>query len=335
MCSRWRVFAKRGSAWSEMPDEAASEMIATRFVPAMKASFSAMLIWSCETPFCARASQRVPPAPSLTKRILRPVISATCSTPKWPMTRSSALEGMSIASRRRSSAFWISTASSTTGCATNPKPLVRPPPSCGAPSARVVGRCCSISERAISCGVETSLSSSRPARFSRSAASLALASPVERRPMTTHFPCRNASSVSSIALRALIELRSCLKKDWCAPQYRRSGWVPSLPHISTHFSSALSMSSHSWTASSYSRSFRWSSVHSRTSKEQPVKASMRETNIPRAFMSIASSSIAPTPARSILVAKVEKSGKGVPRPHSPSRDMYPRSFTSAAAVALT
>ena len=81
MCSRWRVFAKRGSAWREMPDEAASEMIATRFVPPMKASFSAMLIWSCETPFCARGSQRVPPAPSLTKRILRPVISATCSTP--------------------------------------------------------------------------------------------------------------------------------------------------------------------------------------------------------------------------------------------------------------
>ena len=66
-----------------------------------------------------------------------------------------------------------------------------------------------------------------------------------------------------------------------------------------------------------------------------MKASMRETNIPRAFMSIASSSIAPTPARSILAAKVEKSGKGVPRPHRPSRDMYPRSLTSAAAVALT
>mmetsp|Transcript_35323 Transcript_35323/g.112960 ORF Transcript_35323/g.112960 Transcript_35323/m.112960 type:complete len:223 (+) Transcript_35323:1631-2299(+) len=222
MCSRWRVFAKRGSAWSEMPDEAASEMIATRFVPPIKASFSAMLIWSCETPFCARASQRVPPAPSLTKRILRPVISATCSTPKWPMTRSSALEGMSIASRRRSSLsrIWTAsgTASGTAGCSSNSKPFVRPPPSRGAPSARVVGRCCSISERAISCGVETSLSSSRPARFSRSAASLALASPVESRPMTTHFPCRSASSVSSIALRALIELSSCLKKDWCAPQ---------------------------------------------------------------------------------------------------------------------
>ena len=48
---------------------------------------------------------------------------------------------------------------------------------------------------------------------------------------------------------------------------------------------------------------------------------MRETNMPRAFMSIASSSIAPTPALLIDLSKSAKSEKGVPAPHMPSRSM--------------
>ena len=61
--------------------------------------------------------------------------------------------------------------------------------------------------------------------------------------------------------------------------------------------------------------------HSFFSKEQPSKESMRETNMPRAFMSIASSSIAPTPALLIDLSKSAKSEKGVPAPHMPSRSM--------------
>ena len=45
--------------------------------------------------------------------------------------------------------------------------------------------------------------------------------------------------------------------------------------------------------------------------------------MPLAFMSIATSSIAPTPALEMVDANVWKSGKAAPDgpPHSPSRDM--------------
>mmetsp|Transcript_19188 Transcript_19188/g.62674 ORF Transcript_19188/g.62674 Transcript_19188/m.62674 type:complete len:202 (+) Transcript_19188:1583-2188(+) len=201
MCRRWRVFAKRGSACREIPEDAASEMIAIRFVPAKNASFSEILIWSWDTPAVARASHRDPPPAAGTKRILRPVISATASTPKWQVMRSSALAGILMASSLANRVSRIWTAWGT--CS---------------PPAPQTGRCVSIIERAISCGVDTSVSSSLPARFSRSAASLALASPVDSKPMTMHLPSDSAASVSEIANMALIELSSCLKKDWCAPQ---------------------------------------------------------------------------------------------------------------------
>ena len=59
----------------------------------------------------------------------------------------------------------------------------------------------------------------------------------------------------------------------------------------------------------------------RFSNEHPEKDSMRATNKPRAFMSIATSSMAPTPARPIALANASKSRKGVFAPHKPSRDM--------------
>jgi len=49
MWTRLRRLATRRSAWSEIPDEAASEMTATSFLPAMKASFSCRLIFSMAT----------------------------------------------------------------------------------------------------------------------------------------------------------------------------------------------------------------------------------------------------------------------------------------------
>mmetsp|Transcript_21340 Transcript_21340/g.62938 ORF Transcript_21340/g.62938 Transcript_21340/m.62938 type:complete len:256 (-) Transcript_21340:1011-1778(-) len=49
MCSRLRVFGTRRSACSEMPDEAASEMMATSLRPSMKAFFSARLMRSIAT----------------------------------------------------------------------------------------------------------------------------------------------------------------------------------------------------------------------------------------------------------------------------------------------
>ena len=157
-----------------MPDEAASEMMATRFSPERKACFSAMLTWSCDTPLAARCWISVLPS-VVTMRILRPVISATISTPKWEMRRSRALPGILIFSSfsRRSSLIFF--ASGTT-----------------LPSRFSIGRCFSSIIRAISCGVETSESSSRPFFDSRSAASFAFASPVERRPMTTDSPRHSA-----------------------------------------------------------------------------------------------------------------------------------------------
>ena len=46
MCSRFLTFLKRGSACSEMPLDAASEMTATAFFPDRKSDFSLMLTWS-------------------------------------------------------------------------------------------------------------------------------------------------------------------------------------------------------------------------------------------------------------------------------------------------
>ena len=64
----------------------------------------------------------------------------------------------------------------------------------------------------------TSVSISRPAFTSRSMASLALASPVESSPITTHSPLASAASASSMAKRHFNEFSSCLKNAWCAPQ---------------------------------------------------------------------------------------------------------------------
>ena len=88
-----------------------------------------------------------------------------------------------------------------------------------------------------------------------------------------------------------------------------------------HLANAACSSTHQSAACSYSTRSSSESLHSRFSNEQPEKESMRETNMPRAFMSIATSSIAPTPAREMPEAKEAKSGKGVPAPHSPRRVM--------------
>mmetsp|Transcript_13031 Transcript_13031/g.27750 ORF Transcript_13031/g.27750 Transcript_13031/m.27750 type:complete len:216 (+) Transcript_13031:256-903(+) len=215
MCRRGFVFPKRGSACSEIPEDAASEMMAIIFCPVRNAFFSEMFTWSCVTPAPARGSHRCPPRSSGTKRILRPVISDTCSTPKCEMIRSSAFDGsfrlasIVLSSSRLAIASGISSPSTSSLLGRRPSSVAL---------ALVVGRCFINMSLAISFGVETSLSSSRPTRLARSAASLALASPVESRPMTTQWPLASATLASSIANLALIELRSCLKKDWWAPQ---------------------------------------------------------------------------------------------------------------------
>ncbi len=57
----------------------------------------------------------------------------------------------------------------------------------------------------------------------------------------------------------------------------------------------------------------------------PWKDSVRQTNMPRAFMSMATSSSAPTPRPPTASRKSWKAAKeGVPSPHSPRRSMYPR-----------
>ena len=57
----------------------------------------------------------------------------------------------------------------------------------------------------------------------------------------------------------------------------------------------------------------------------PWKESVRQTNMPRAFMSMATSSSAPTPRPPTASRKSAKlANEGVPSPHSPSRSMYPR-----------
>ena len=55
--------------------------------------------------------------------------------------------------------------------------------------------------------------------------------------------------------------------------------------------------------------------------------------MPLCFMSSATSSIAPSPAFSIADAKLPKSAKAVPAPHSPSRTMYARFLTDETPVA--
>ena len=58
MWKRRAWLAKRESAWSEMPEEAASEMTATFLCPLRKASFSEMFTRSCDSPGGARAAPR-------------------------------------------------------------------------------------------------------------------------------------------------------------------------------------------------------------------------------------------------------------------------------------
>ena len=55
-CTRRRWFGMRRSAWSEMPADAASEMMATSFSPSQKHFFSCMFCISSETPFALRCS---------------------------------------------------------------------------------------------------------------------------------------------------------------------------------------------------------------------------------------------------------------------------------------
>mmetsp|Transcript_20182 Transcript_20182/g.48411 ORF Transcript_20182/g.48411 Transcript_20182/m.48411 type:complete len:228 (-) Transcript_20182:1901-2584(-) len=227
MCSRLRVLGKRGSAWSEIPMDAASEMIATFFLPKRNSRFSRLFTWSWFTPGPARISRVVFPS-LVTSRCFRPVISATFSGPKAETIRSSALPGMrdfmlsSLSRRSRLSA-------STSSLSSN-------------------ARCFSSRSRAISCGVLTSPSSSLPNLASRSAASFAFASPVDIKPMTTHMSLRSASSASRMANLALIELSSCLKQFWCALQYERAAM--SLLASWEHRSNACSISSQKFVKSS-------------------------------------------------------------------------------------
>lgn len=64
----------------------------------------------------------------------------------------------------------------------------------------------------------------------------------------------------------------------------------------------------------------------------PANESVRQTYIPRAFISIATSSSAPIPRGPIASRKAVKSENAVSRPHRPSRFMYPRFLASHAPV---
>ena len=154
-------------------------MMATLRLPSRNAVFSCRLSCSCVTPRGARDWTSVLPSRVVTMRVLRPVSSATSSTPKCETSRSRALPGILISSKLRIRASRISSA-----CEIRSNPFT-------------TGRCRSSRSRAISCGVLTSVSISRPAFTSRSMASLALASPVESKPITTHSPLASAASACS------------------------------------------------------------------------------------------------------------------------------------------
>mmetsp|Transcript_4119 Transcript_4119/g.10488 ORF Transcript_4119/g.10488 Transcript_4119/m.10488 type:complete len:239 (-) Transcript_4119:18-734(-) len=102
MCTRLRWFTKRESACSEMPDEAASEMIATRFLSLKNSSFSRLFTCAIGTDFepSCRSVLRVRTSIfpfSHTRRILRPVSSATLLTPpSLIIISSSGFSGSSI-----------------------------------------------------------------------------------------------------------------------------------------------------------------------------------------------------------------------------------------------
>mmetsp|Transcript_24527 Transcript_24527/g.62101 ORF Transcript_24527/g.62101 Transcript_24527/m.62101 type:complete len:200 (+) Transcript_24527:423-1022(+) len=197
MCMRGCVLAKARSACREMPALAASEMMATRFSPRMKAERSCKFTWSSGTFGFARLSVRAVPSGSNSNLRFRPVISATRSGPKCETTMSSAVGGMGSASSSATNA--------SRRAASEPSPS---PP---------VGRCFSSSCRRISAGALTasiSVSPLPPSPPARASASAMRAAPVLISPSTTEKPFASASSVWRSTCVALSELSSCRKNCW-------------------------------------------------------------------------------------------------------------------------
>ena len=89
--TRRRVFAKRLSAWSDTPADAASEMIATNFRPELKWFRSTMFARLRLSSLTLRCRYTTLP-PSSTNPPVRPVISATLDGPPSSCTRRSSTE---------------------------------------------------------------------------------------------------------------------------------------------------------------------------------------------------------------------------------------------------
>mmetsp|Transcript_21 Transcript_21/g.70 ORF Transcript_21/g.70 Transcript_21/m.70 type:complete len:207 (-) Transcript_21:252-872(-) len=115
MCKRRLVFLNRTSEWSEMPVDAASLMIATFLVPAMKNFFSCTFTLSrSSTSYECRSWYMNSLLSGLMRTTLplRPVISATLFGPPRRSTRASNAEaGSSIALTSSRSCCWRFTSS--------------------------------------------------------------------------------------------------------------------------------------------------------------------------------------------------------------------------------
>ena len=95
-----RISVKSRCTWSEMPVEAASEMIAISFLPSMKAFRSETFKFSIsdDSGFARASSTKRRPSAERTIRDLRPVISATAFLPpSSSISTSSAAGGSSSA----------------------------------------------------------------------------------------------------------------------------------------------------------------------------------------------------------------------------------------------
>mmetsp|Transcript_45285 Transcript_45285/g.92434 ORF Transcript_45285/g.92434 Transcript_45285/m.92434 type:complete len:288 (+) Transcript_45285:1918-2781(+) len=179
MWTRWRWFFTRRSAWSEMPVEAASLMMATSFSPAMNRFFSVMLSASV-APASFALSVRLHLPPWRTSRHFLPVISATIKDPpSWWMSSSSGLMGRRSVSTRSMNASWASASSSD-------HLLIKFKSCCFAVDA--------------------------PAPFDSS--SDAGPSPVDCSPTTTHFPSCNAFFAMRTVAGILPAISICSQNRW-------------------------------------------------------------------------------------------------------------------------
>mmetsp|Transcript_150538 Transcript_150538/g.484013 ORF Transcript_150538/g.484013 Transcript_150538/m.484013 type:complete len:295 (-) Transcript_150538:376-1260(-) len=294
-----------------MPEEAASEMIATRFAPLWK------LLCSCtfalSTPLCPllRAAN-LNCEPTRTKRWLRPVISATqAGPPKWAIKLSRGFGGNRKAFRR-SLKCWAASAAHSTG---------RPPRS-------VVGKCTSNRCSRIISGPDTSSPTASPVARCRSLCFI-LASCVDHKLSTTASPDARAARVSRTASGTLDATKRLLKNCCCAAQKKRL--VEGAPRCVSSLASrgsfaawrnAVKTSLHKAQAASYCSRSACPKGVSTVSKLAPWKDNDLHDIAPKDRSLTAKASAAAKPPRSRCRCRALKEVKeGWPRPQSPKRLM--------------